>query len=517
MNNRAAATTTVDLASALPPARGRLGISTIVKNLSPAVAVLVLAAIVQSIYGTSNDVSWLITLCERTLDGQRPYVDFIEFNPPAAIYVYWPATAVARLLGLRPELTVAFFGFFSIVVSLFFCAKILSRSKLDISIGPGALAFAAMVLALLPGRAFDQREHMAVIFGLPFFAALVARAPGADIGVASRWLAGFCGALMMSIKPYFALMVLPILPYLFWRLGLKRFLSSLEFYVAACFLALYAAMVASCFPTYVAQVAPMAAAIYVPIRAPLAVLAFGLGTVCWMALGAILVVFDRRRIAENLTAVPALGSVGALVAFFIQGKGWPYHIYPAVALIALAAGPLIIRAATSPRLNGRLVILIGSAITLARAFALFSQGGEDTSQLERVVSALAPHPKILQIGPDIALGHPLTRHVSGLWVGTPCALWITAMASALLQSSTIDETKRRRYESYLEFDRATLVADIRTRSPDAILIDGDMWEAWAFAHPDVAVALADYAPVGAVGEVKVYGRKLGLRPSQIAQ
>jgi hypothetical protein len=31
---------------------------------------------------------------------------------------------------------------------------------------------------------------------------------------------------------------------------------------------------------------------------------------------------------------------------------------------------------------------------------------------------------------------------------------------------------------------------------------------------DIAAALADYAPAGAVGEPPIYDRKLGLRPSQ---
>jgi hypothetical protein len=62
-----------------------------------------------------------------------------------------------------------------------------------------------------------------------------------------------------------------------------------------------------------------------------------------------------------------------------------------------------------------------------------------------------------------------------------------------------------------------LVRDIENKHPDAILVENEKWRAWAFAQADVAAALADYAPVGAVGTVTVYGRRQSLRPAHDAQ
>src|SRR5579883_1340904 len=236
--------------SAAATPRSGLAISVVVKELWPAFIILLVAAIVQTIDGASADVSWLITLCEKILDGQKPYVDFIETNPPGAIYIYWPATAAARLVGLQPELTAPFFGFLAIVAALYLCAKIFAFAKLDARLGPSGLAFAAAILALLPGREFDQREHVAIILGLPFFAALIARASSAQIGIALRLLASFCGALMMTIKPHFALMIVCVSPYLFWRLGPRKFVASVELWSAAGLLILYLALIASFFPDY---------------------------------------------------------------------------------------------------------------------------------------------------------------------------------------------------------------------------------------------------------------------------
>src|SRR6476646_9822597 len=69
-----------------------------------AVGLALLAALLQStLIPLDGDISWLITVSERVLDGQRLYVDVIEVNPPASVWLYLPWVALARLLGARPE------------------------------------------------------------------------------------------------------------------------------------------------------------------------------------------------------------------------------------------------------------------------------------------------------------------------------------------------------------------------------------------------------------------------------
>jgi hypothetical protein len=201
------------------------------------------------------------------------------------------------------------------------------------------------------------------------------------------------------------------------------------------------------------------------------------------------------------------------VAFFIQGKGWLYHSYPAVALIALALAAAVLENATSPHWLRVFVASIFAA-GVALVFALGQPLQAADARIERLVAATAPHPKVLVIGPDIALGFPLTREVGGSWAGTLMNLWITASIDFLTRHNLRDPAMQVSYDSYLRFDRETLVADIRKKSPDAILVQNDKWLAWAFAEADVAAALADYAQVGAVGEVTVYRRKPSLRPTQ---
>jgi hypothetical protein len=483
--------------------------------LLPAGAFAVLAVLAQSLWETSADVSWLITLCEKILSGETPYVDFIESNPPAAIFIYMPGTWIARLLGASPELMVALISFVAIFASLSLSALILARAGLARKIGPAGLALAVGAIALLPGHDFDQREHLGLVAGLPLLSAFVARAAGAKVETSLAVLAGLGGALMASIKPHLVLIILAALPYLAWRIGLRGLLTAIELYAVAFFAAIVVALTIVLFPAYLHKIIPLVATVYAPVRMPLIGLALNRGFQCWCALGLCLLLFGRGRIGDSVIAVPVLGSLGAMIAFLIQAKGWPYHVYPAVALMALGYGAFALETVAVSWRKNTLIVLTIDAIVLGFACVYFYRPPrQDLAPLERLVAQLAPRPKILVVGPDISLGFPLTRHVSGEWVNTPMGLWITASIAYLTTNNPPDEATRREYEAYLRFDRETLVADIENKKPDVVLIENDKWKDWAFVHADVAAALAEYAPVGAVSEVTVYGRKLGLRPSQ---
>src|SRR5277367_3294213 len=141
-----------------------------------AVAAIELAAIAaQFHFGAVGDVSWMITICEKWLDGGTPYVDFIETNPPASILLYMPAVALARLIGARPEALVAASGFAAVGAALWLSAAILRRARLIAQIGPATLGLALVALTILPGRTFDERDFFVTLFALPYLALTAAR------------------------------------------------------------------------------------------------------------------------------------------------------------------------------------------------------------------------------------------------------------------------------------------------------------------------------------------------------
>jgi hypothetical protein len=105
----------IDCAAPLTPNEPlRTSGSQVANSFWPAAVLFMAAMIIQALSNTATDVSWLITLCEKTLDGQTPYVDFIESNPPAAIFIYMPGVVAGRLIGVRPEFMVGLIGLFAV-------------------------------------------------------------------------------------------------------------------------------------------------------------------------------------------------------------------------------------------------------------------------------------------------------------------------------------------------------------------------------------------------------------------
>jgi hypothetical protein len=242
---------------------------------------------------------------------------------------------------------------------------------------------------------------------------------------------------------------------------------------------------------------------------PLATLLHDPTSILWIVLGVLLACAGRGRLSEPLIAVPALSSIGAMAAYLIQGKLWPYQGYPIAALLALALGPLVLENLATLRQSRYPLARVAVAVAFAAAMGIagfWLSLDFDRSELERVVSGISPHPTVLAISPNIGTGHPLVRRVHGVWVGSTFGLWITHMSlRALAQNPS--EAEARKYEGYLRLDRQMLVADIVENKPDAILIAGAPWLAWARSQADVAAALAPYRLRATADDVMVFTRE----------
>jgi len=541
------------------PALARLPLTA----LAPTLAIALAAILLQWRFGLLGDVSWLITVDEKWLDGATPYRDVIEINPPASLMLYWPAVALARELGLRPEFTVAAFGFLSIAFSLALAAAILKRAGLLERLGPLAAPIAVLVFAVLPGQSFDERDHLAALYGLPFLALSVARAVRRPVDLPLALLAGVAAGLMAAIKPPYALVAIVLLPYLVRRAGIVALLKSVEYYAAAALGLAYVALVPIAFPAYVADILPLGLAVYAPIREPLAALLAAPGPLFVFVLGAALVRLMREEVGEPLVAIPALAALGALAAYLVQGKGWLYQAYPAIALMALAAGlalalrpqpPLRVAAGALAGLATGLALLalgrwplplafvaagaaaafcwrfegrgaapiaeMGVLATLGAACGLFAMDGIETPAIARALAGLGPHPTVAAISESLAFCHPMVRRVGGIWVQSVPSLWITAAARRRIDEHPGDAALAERMQVYIDADRDRLVADLARARPDALLVGrlDTRFHQWAWSDPKITAARANYRLYAAEtdtdfpAELYVRADLVGLRP-----
>lgn len=468
----------------------------------PLAFIVVLAVVLRQILVANTDVSWDLTMADKVLDGQRLYVDVIEVNPPATMFLYLMPALLGRLSGLPAEFFVDLLVFLAVGLSLWYSGRILHKGgTIEATDGWLLATVAATVLLVLPAQTFGEREHIAVIAFLPMLAACAVRARGRAVDPMSAVVAGICGGIVVIIKPHFAAAIIFASAAAAVYARSWRPVFALENWIAAGLLAAYAAVVVIAFPQFVHDVLPMVMAVYVPVKADFLRLIVRFATPLWVAALLLIALLKRGAMFKFPYGLLLAASAGFSISYYVQQKGWSYHSYPmlALALIALALA-FFDRWHRRPSESGadrikRLASALAAALIAGTTF-LWMNFALDFSALAAPIRAIKPHPKILAISGDIAVGHPLTRAVQGTWVSRVSALWITAGVILRRKNGTLDPQTNARLEAYAARDRAMLTQDIARHRPDVILVDqalqGFDWLAWANSYRALAAQLKPY-------------------------
>lgn len=455
-------------------------------------AFLLAAATIQANWiPVDADVSWLITVCEAVLSGQRLYVDLLEANPPASVWLYLPPVWLAHATGLKPEAVVVGAALAGSLLSLW--ATVTTASHLSRAPRPSLLAAACgFVLFLLPGGLFAQREHVALMLALPVLTQLAAIADRQRLSLASTSAGGAAAGLLIVIKPHFALvLLLPAVWTLLRTRDVRRLVTPAL--IAAAIAVIYAAALLLFARDYL-RVLPMLADTYLPMRDKPANFLIGpmlLAPALFFALSRLL----RARSATQSTIL-YLGAAGFALAGLIQGKNYLNHALPGMALALVAL--LLLFGQLGDRSRRRLVGLATfaiAAIQLNATVAIQPLPG----LAEAIVRAGPPRPTIMTLGTELSTGHPAVRHARGRWVGSSPALFTAAGARYV----GLDRPAARRW---YHADLDTFVRDVRTKRPDLLLIE-DRSRAWLLKDPAIRAAVSPYHPVARAGDIEVWRRR----------
>ncbi len=501
---------TINLDAGTPAAPAMSGALRSVIGWLSLVGLFALAIVLRHVLAASTDVSWLLTAGERVLDGGRLYTDVLETNPPMSVLAYLPAIVVSRMTGVAAEIAVDGLVFLGIFASLAVSARLLRRhASFAGSCGWPLVLLAFAALAILPTQTFGQREHIALIALLPFLASLIDRVTG---GGPSRWLAiaaGLGAAVTLSFKPHFALAVYVPLAVTAVMLGRSwRVLLLPEHLAAAAGGFVYVIVTAIVWPQFFTDILPLLRDVYVPVKPSVMALLEKPAVSLWaIALLAIVALHRKQRLSPPLILLMATSaSFGA--AFMLQGKGWPYQSYPAIALALFAVGYALTQetgASRVWRLGGSLLLLT----LFVRSMLWFDVAFDARPLQERVAQLGQKQPAILAITAEPGIGHPLTRAVGGTWVSRQQGLWIDTYLTVMRRTGLLDDVRAARFEAYAERERQRLIDDIR-RLPPSILIVDDLTGSgsdWLKAHPDVAGVLTDFQLVDTVNQVGIFTRR----------
>jgi len=452
------------------------------------------AALVQSfLIPIDGDISWLITVSERLLDGQRLYVDVIEVNPPASVWLYFPFVALARMVALRPEGVIAAATIAGALLS--FRATLRLTRRLPEPPGPVALAgTVGFVTLILPGGLFAQREHVALLLALPAIAAIILLADRGRLPPRTQLVAGLAAGLMMVIKPHFALALL--LPGLLAAVRLRAVRPLvLPAMIAFAVVAAYAAAALLFAPAFLTLL-PMLAATYLPMGPPpWHYLASSLLIVPAALIAA--AVLLKARTGNRLALGWLLGGVGFAIAGLLQWKNYANHAFPGVAL-CLAGVLVLLMTGAADRQRRRLV---GAGVgVLAVALAWQTSNIRVDPALAAIIARVAPpHPRMITLGSDLVTAHPVVRHLGGHWIGRRAALFTAAGALYV----GLDKPGVRHF---YDEDIAQWLADVRAGRPDIILVE-DASRAWLAREPAIRAVMRRYAPAARAGGIEVWRRR----------
>ncbi|TPM99362.1 hypothetical protein [Mesorhizobium sp. B2-1-3A] len=476
---------------------------------------LILAAAVpwQLRWGVIPDTSWIITMCERMLAGMRLYVDLFEVNPPFTPWMFLPAVALAHTLGLSPEVMIHIYAYAICLLGLGFSALIVraagfAENRALLSMLPLFLA----LLVIFPGNAFSEREHLGVALLLPLLVLMAwraaptdERAPGPLVVV----LAGLCGSVLVLVKPHYALVVLVPAIYVAWRRRSIWMLFAIEYWVIGLVCLGYLVAVLYFYPQFLDVIYPVLADTYMRLRVLQPVL-IKYGPAYLIAL--YMLRFLRPGLPLSpLVTVFVLASLAATGPLIYQAKGWPYHAFPALCLMAAA---LLLRATQiDPTGQSPAGMAMGTprklllAATIVANAIPFLPTQKPSAELIATINDAVEHPTVALIGSDIAAGHPLTRMVGGNWISTYCSDWLGTFATyfSQVEAQSGNQADAQHYTRIADRYIDGKLAELETARPSLVVVQkGDaMWTAKLFARPEIVRFMQNYHQIAEDDTVKV--------------
>ncbi len=434
----------------------------------------------------NHDTAWYLQSVAAFFDGGRLYRDvFFDVNPPLAFYLAVPPAYLARLTGLFPVDVFVVYVFGLIALSLILVWQLLP-ARSDRPLGRGLLFAAMLALVVAPAHVFGQREHLMLVLALPYLLLLAGRASGAEFGRSMAVAVGVLAALGFGLKPHFLLVLAGLELYLLLRRKRLGGLFRSETLAMAAVLLLYGGAVLAVTPDYVTRVVPYALAVYNDAyRNSLTHLLWRQETLFVVLLPLLHLVARPRTASKAFGDVFVIAAVCFYVVYFIQMKGWLYHLYPASACLLLAAGAMLFGTPLSapaevpvtlgkrPAFNTILTAAIALMMLVGAALWRGGYRNAYTEAFAPIVREHAAGSSILVLTTEVSRAFPLVNYAGVEWSSRFSALWLLPGLERARRAPAAPMTGERRalLDEIEGFLIDAVVADLGKRPPAVVIVD----------------------------------------------
>ena len=481
-----------------------------------AIAAVMVSSLSLRINGATPDVSWLTSMCERMLDGERGWVDIFETTPPVPTLLYMPGVLLSRLTGIGSEAAVFATAYLAALLALTCTLRLLpDRIAGSVPSRWAVVLPAAVVLFILSNDTFAQREFFAAAFTLPAFAVFVRRAENGEWpSRRGRLAAAIMAGLAFAIKPpVFALPFIAIAVFELIRTRSLAFLFPSMLPVAAVAgVALTVASLAA-FPAYLDGVTTLMRDVYLPIQlGPYQAVLRERGFVATAFCSVLAVLALVRRETPRAGWLAMVVGAAYFAAYFAQRKFFAYHMYPAALFVIVALTVLLwtrcAESLRSGRQAGTIVVYTASAtLVVALLMAAFDDNRPEIRDLSWAKEL--NRPTALAIAPDLSVSFPLAQRIGAHWVDRIHSQWVARYTRIALRRGGLSETDAQRYKSYFDHDIERTVRVIHDKRPEIIIQRvgaGAQWLTDALLATDPTV-LDGYETLAEEGVIRILRRQ----------
>ena len=329
-----------------------------------------------------HDAAWYLYVAQGLLHGKKLYVDFVEVNPPLGMWLVVPPVWFAELTGSALVTSLYCYLFALTAATLALCNRYLSGEQFARS--NFMIVAISAILLFAPGNNFGQREHFMVLLFLPWV--ILRMQDAAQAKGWERMLVGAAAGLAIALKPHAIFAPLLVEATLCFQQRNWRQAVALENVAAVASVLVYGAAIAIFTPEFFGGIIGLGRTAYLPYYGyPLpVVLMDAKWSVIFLALGFL-------GIADKRVQIYWAAALGFLVSYFLQNKGFTYHILPATIFALLACAKTLQANFATPRLK----TMSAGVICLAALALLVSepQAYEQNRDVSSRVDALR--------GPDV--------------------------------------------------------------------------------------------------------------------
>lgn len=520
----------------MPNPRRRLLV--LARGLLPALSLAVVmagVAVVARRRPLGPDVAWFLSVGRRMLAGESLYVDIIDVNPPLISYLMMPPGLIADWLSVSD-----FFALNLYTLAFAGWSGMTSLSLLDAAKGRSFnrswwVIVLVVVLLILPGYDFGQREHLLVILSVPYLFLKWRRSVDLPTSHSLALMVGLAAGIGFALKPFFVALWLglEITSYLL-RVHRRPWRPSIEALAVGAVLGFYAAYALIVHHEYIVMMASVAG-IYRD---------FGVGwrpvaIVSLMAvLPTILIAVAARGVPRSKFILATLlliyGAIGAVLAIG-QAKGWYYHFLPMLGSVVVLAGLLLEDHSNEmvekdtyrqrgPHLVAMLVILIGlsllGVVYRFEAAQMAAQAGVLDQRAHKVGRCDAR--SIVVMSETVSAAYPLVNQLRASSASPfPSMWWLRALYAHDEGELDINEpASMGQVEEW--FHRLQVERFVRD-APELVLVNTAKSERFGgqrfpyieyFSQDEnFAAAWRHYRPAGSVGHLGMWLRISGMDPA----